>query len=84
MLCNLEEMEENLGPLGATNEITLISESFGFISESSAAFEVPYNRSGSPVFGVLKNLPPRSTKLKSFPACVSHLRGLSQKRSLRS
>ncbi len=39
MLCNLEEMKEHLGPSETTDEITLISEGFGFISESSAALK---------------------------------------------
>lgn len=79
MLCNLEGMKEHLGSSETTNEITLISEGFGFISESSVALkcrtiEVNLQRSV-----LAKNLPPHSVMPKSFPARVLHLRGLSER-----
>lgn len=79
IVCHLEEMEENLGPLETTNEITVISEGFGIISESSAALkwhtiEVNLQRSVH-----AKNLPPRSVTLKCIPARVSHLPGLLER-----
>lgn len=66
MLCNFERMEENLGPSETTNVITLISEGFGFISESSAFCSGVQKKW---IFSA-KNLPPHSVTLKSSPASV--------------